>query len=225
MFLTEELTHDRYLVDTGSTLSIIPFQSNSKPSGPLLKGANDFIIPIWGFVSKTVQFQGKLFTSQFMQSVIAGHILGIIFWRKLKSLIAPETSQVLFACEAATPVAATCSLLSSSQHLAGTPTPLADHCFPRLPTLLAQNLQVKSFQSVNQGSQFFFGPLPVFEPPAVLQIPQSLPADIRPSLQSSPLFSTELTRCPILSMEWSTTFTPVVIPQFLQKSSALTWKN
>jgi hypothetical protein len=36
IFLTEELTNGRYLVDTGATLSIVPCTSNANPSGPLL---------------------------------------------------------------------------------------------------------------------------------------------------------------------------------------------
>jgi hypothetical protein len=38
VFLTDELTNDKYLVDTKATLSIIPHNSNNKPSGlvPLL---------------------------------------------------------------------------------------------------------------------------------------------------------------------------------------------
>jgi hypothetical protein len=35
IFLTVELTNDKFLVDTGATLSIVPHTSNSKPSGPL----------------------------------------------------------------------------------------------------------------------------------------------------------------------------------------------
>jgi hypothetical protein len=61
MFLTDELTNDRYLVDTGATLSIVPCNQNSSLSGPLLKGAQPILS--WGFIQKTVQFQGKLFTS------------------------------------------------------------------------------------------------------------------------------------------------------------------
>jgi hypothetical protein len=45
MFLTDELTNDRYLVDTGATLSIVPCNQNSSPSGPLLKGADGQPIP------------------------------------------------------------------------------------------------------------------------------------------------------------------------------------
>ncbi len=49
-FLTDELTNDRYLVDTGATLSIVPCNQNSSPSGPLLKGADGQPIPSWGFI-------------------------------------------------------------------------------------------------------------------------------------------------------------------------------
>jgi hypothetical protein len=59
IFLTDELTNDRFFVDAGGTLSILPCTSNSSPSGPLLKGADGQPIPSWGFTQKTVQFQGK----------------------------------------------------------------------------------------------------------------------------------------------------------------------
>jgi hypothetical protein len=56
MFSTDELTNDRFLVDTGTTLSIVPCNQNSSPSGPLLKGADGQPIPSWGFIQQTVQF-------------------------------------------------------------------------------------------------------------------------------------------------------------------------
>ncbi len=52
--------------------------------------------PLLGFISKTVQFQGKLFTVIFLQATVAGPILGIDFLRKFRITVA-ETSQVLFA--------------------------------------------------------------------------------------------------------------------------------
>jgi hypothetical protein len=70
------------LVDTGATLSIVPCTANFSPSGPLLKGADEQPIPSWGLIQKTVQFQGKLFTSSFLQAAVAGPILGIDFLRK-----------------------------------------------------------------------------------------------------------------------------------------------
>ncbi len=103
IFLTDELTNDRYLVDTGATLSIVPCTSNAGPSGPLFKGADGQPIPLWGFVSKTAQFQGKLYTARFLQAVVAGPILGIDFLRKFRITVATQTSQLLFACTATAP--------------------------------------------------------------------------------------------------------------------------
>jgi hypothetical protein len=57
------------------------------------------------FVSKTVQFQGKLFTAKFLQAAVAGPILGIDSLRKFRITVAPETSQVLFASMVTTPAA------------------------------------------------------------------------------------------------------------------------
>jgi hypothetical protein len=101
IFLTDELTHDRYLVDTRATLSIVPCTKNSNPSHPLLKGADGQPIPSWGFVKKTVQFQGKLFTSSFLQAAVAGPILGIDFLRKFKVTVSPDINQIQFAWAAA----------------------------------------------------------------------------------------------------------------------------
>jgi hypothetical protein len=79
IYLTDELTNDRYLVDTGATLSIVACNQNSSPSGPLLKEADGQLIPSWGFIKNTVQFQGKFFISTFLQASVAGPILGIDF--------------------------------------------------------------------------------------------------------------------------------------------------
>jgi hypothetical protein len=87
------------------TLSIVPCHQNTSPSGPLLKGADGQPIPSWGFIKKTVQFQGKLFTSTFLQAAVADPILGIDFLRKFKVIVSPELSQIQFACSAAAPSA------------------------------------------------------------------------------------------------------------------------
>jgi hypothetical protein len=93
IFLTDELANDRYKVDTGATLCIVPCNQSSSPSGPLLKGADGQPIPSWGFIQKTMQFQGKLFTSTFLQAAVAGPILGIDFLRKFKVIVSLELSQ------------------------------------------------------------------------------------------------------------------------------------
>ncbi len=100
IFSTDKLTNDRYLVDTGATLSIVPCTKKSSSSGPLLKGADGQPIPSWGFIQKTVQFQGTLFTSNFLQAAVAGPILGIDFLRKFKVTVSPDINQIQFACAA-----------------------------------------------------------------------------------------------------------------------------
>jgi hypothetical protein len=59
IFLTDELTNDRYLVDTGATLSIVPCNQNSSPSGPLLKGADGQPIPSWDLLKKLCNFKAN----------------------------------------------------------------------------------------------------------------------------------------------------------------------
>jgi hypothetical protein len=91
IFLTDELTYDRYLVDTGATLIIVPCNQNSSPSGPFLIGADGQPIPSWGFIQKNLQFQGKLFTPSFLQAAVASPILGKTFLENSRSLL-PQRS-------------------------------------------------------------------------------------------------------------------------------------
>ncbi len=53
----------------------------------LLKWADGQPILSWCFVSKTVQFQGKLFTAKFWQAAVAGPILALISWESSESLL------------------------------------------------------------------------------------------------------------------------------------------
>jgi hypothetical protein len=122
IFLTDQLTNDRYLVDSRATLSIIPCASNNSPSGPLLKRANGLPIPSGGLNKKTVQFQGKLFTFSFLQAAVAGPILGIDFLRRFRIPVAPETSQIMFTCMTAAQPVAKPSLPSFFKRAAGPPT-------------------------------------------------------------------------------------------------------
>jgi hypothetical protein len=75
------------------------------PACPI-KEADGQPIPFWGFVSKTVQFQGKLFIAKFLQAAVTDPILGIDFLRKFRITVVPETSQILFACMVTAPAAA-----------------------------------------------------------------------------------------------------------------------
>jgi hypothetical protein len=84
---------------------------------------------------------------------------------------------------------------------------------------------VKLFQSFTQGSPPFLGPCLLLSPLQFSKFHNLCLQILRPSSQSSPLFSELVMWCPIVPMEWSTTFTPAGISQFLQKPAALTGKK
>ncbi len=97
IFLTDELTNDRYLVDTGAILSIIPCNQNSSPSGPLLNGADGQPIPSWCFIHN--------FKANFSHPVFYKPLWPVPYWaltkKKFKVIVAPEINQIQFACTAA----------------------------------------------------------------------------------------------------------------------------
>jgi hypothetical protein len=84
--------------------------------------------PLLGFIQKTVQFQGKLFTSTFLQAAEAGPILGIDFLRKFKVIVSPELSQIQFACSAAALSAHILPSAAPSSHILPPAAPPASYC-------------------------------------------------------------------------------------------------
>jgi hypothetical protein len=162
--LTDKLTNDRYLVDTGATWSIVPCNQNSSPSGPLLKGADGQPIPSWGFIKK-LQFQGKLFISSFLQATVVGPILDIDFLRKFKVTVVSDIHQIQFACTAAA---------SPTLFLPSAARP-PHFCFqwPRLPRHICS--------ARHQFHQSLLDP-----PPSLQKIPDSVPADVKALLQKFP---------------------------------------
>jgi hypothetical protein len=75
IFLIDELTNDRYLVDTGVTLSIVPCKQNFSPSGPLLREADGQTIPSWGFIKKLCNFKAN-----FLHPVFGKLLWPVPFW-------------------------------------------------------------------------------------------------------------------------------------------------
>jgi hypothetical protein len=72
---------------------------------PFSKGQMGNLSLLGVSLKKTVQFQGKLFTSSFLQAAVAGSILGIDFLRKFKVTVVPDINQIQFACTTAAPPA------------------------------------------------------------------------------------------------------------------------
>jgi hypothetical protein len=193
IFLTDELTNDRYLVDTRATLSIVPCNQNSSPSGPLLKGADGQPIPSWGLILKNCAVSRQTFyiTSTFLQAAVAGPILGIDFLRKFKVIASPELCQIQFACSAAAPSAhilpsaapPTSYCLSSSTPVPALvpiqpPTAMTSSQPPTISAYLVWNPEVKSSSFSFREKKSLLDPPPVFK-----KIPDSVPDDVKILLQ------------------------------------------
>jgi hypothetical protein len=57
-FIRDEKSGKDFLVDTGATLSLIPFQSAAAATGPQLQAVNKQAIKTWNFVNTVVKFNG-----------------------------------------------------------------------------------------------------------------------------------------------------------------------
>ncbi len=214
--------------DTGATLNIVPCNSKTTPSGPFLKGADGQPIASWGFVQKTVQFQGKLFSSQILQAAVAGPILGIEFLRRFKVTVTPETSQIFFAWTAAAPSAPQSYLPSFDCSVPPPVSPPAGTASP--PAAWPDRIhQVKPASFECRGNQSTRDPpstaLPVFGPNQMQPIPDSVLADVKILLQKFPSILEPGMWSQHQSMGLSNTSTPAAIPQFSQSPAALIRKN
>ena len=77
--LVDQLTGDRFLVDTGAAYSVIPFSSTTAPSGPGISTADGTPIPCWGPVTRVVASGGHNFQWSFLRAKVAFPILGADF--------------------------------------------------------------------------------------------------------------------------------------------------
>ena len=97
IFLTDNLSGTKFLVDTGASLSILPHTSSAAQSGPKLVGVQGTAIPTWGYQQKTVVFGAARFTFNFLLANVATPIIGVNFLRNLRLDVSPSLGQVVFA--------------------------------------------------------------------------------------------------------------------------------
>ncbi len=155
-------------------------------------------------LKKTVQFQGKLFTSIYLQATVAGPILGIDFLRKFKVTVVPEINQIQFACTAAAspapylpqrfhpppscfqqsrPRRHVCLALHRSQlrFQIQLPTAITSSQPPVISAHVVRNPKVKSSSFSSRENQSLLDPRPSLQ-----KIPDSVPADVKALLQKFP---------------------------------------
>ena len=103
-----------YLVDTGSTYSILPYKSHLPPTGPLLKAANGQKIPCWGKRRYTITFGGRCYTWYFLLAAVDFNIIGVDFLQHFKLSVDVAAKQLRTTSTATTVAAATSTATPSS---------------------------------------------------------------------------------------------------------------
>jgi hypothetical protein len=90
LYLHDDISHRRFLVDTGASFSIFPFVDTSRPTGPLLTGPSGKQIPCWGKKSLSVRFGRRQFTWTFLLAGVNFPIIGIDFLQHFHLLVDPS---------------------------------------------------------------------------------------------------------------------------------------
>ena len=83
----DDISGASFLVDTGSSYSILPFSSPLPPTGPLLKSAGGQKIPCWGRRRLTISLGGRRYTWCFLLAAVTFRILGVDFLQKFQLLV------------------------------------------------------------------------------------------------------------------------------------------
>lgn len=60
--LEDQASAYKFLVDTGSVYSILPYSSTEVPTGPRIMTADKTPIPCWGYRSHVIRAGGQKFT-------------------------------------------------------------------------------------------------------------------------------------------------------------------
>jgi hypothetical protein len=94
-FITDTLTGRRFLVDTGSSFSLIPYRSSKRQCGPILRAADNRRIPFWGFAKSTVKLANGDFTWSFLRAAVKYPILGMDFLWNFRLLVDPVDNRLL----------------------------------------------------------------------------------------------------------------------------------
>jgi hypothetical protein len=131
VYLQDSETKQKFLVDTGAAVSVMPHQARTPSSGPPLSGADGKPIPSWGTVKRTLNFGVRTFLCTFILAAVSKPILGVDFLSANRLLVDPHFGQVLDA--------ATLDPISGSRkspHRSGLAASLC-HVTPAVRTLLA----------------------------------------------------------------------------------------
>ncbi len=77
--IEDQLTHRRFLCDTGAFYSILPYQFSAVASGPSLHGPAGRPIKCWSEREHTLTFNHKQYKWIFLVDDVSFAIIGIVF--------------------------------------------------------------------------------------------------------------------------------------------------
>jgi hypothetical protein len=97
VYLHDTKTKQKFLVDTGAAVSVLPHTLQKPSTGPPLSGADGKLIPSWGSVKKTLNFSVRTFLCTFILAAVSKPILGVDFLSANRLLVDPHFGQVLDA--------------------------------------------------------------------------------------------------------------------------------
>jgi hypothetical protein len=103
--MTDSRGSQRFLIDTGSSYSILPFSSPSTPTGPVLFATDKPRISCWGYTNMLVTFGGVNYERKFLKAKVRFPIIGIDFLRHFKlgvddanAVLVPSRQRLRLSC-------------------------------------------------------------------------------------------------------------------------------
>jgi len=95
LHIEDQLTHRRFLCDTGASYSILPHHSSAVASGPSLHGPAGRQIKCWGERELTLTFNDKQYKWIFLLADVKFAIIGIDFLKHFKLVVDAAAGQLI----------------------------------------------------------------------------------------------------------------------------------
>jgi hypothetical protein len=94
-FVTDKAASKHFLVDAGSSFSILPHRASKPTSGPSLYSANGSRIQCWGYGHQSVHFASSDYPWNFLLADVKFPILGIDFLKHFQLVVGVHKEQLM----------------------------------------------------------------------------------------------------------------------------------
>ena len=95
VYVTDQASSRRFLIDTGASFSILPHHSSARPSGPNLSGPDGQPIACWGDRTLHLVFSGQQFKWTFLLADVKFPIIGVDFLRAHMLIVDPAAGRLV----------------------------------------------------------------------------------------------------------------------------------